>query len=156
MPVPRWKLLVGALTRFPANGLYPERAKRLISSAIGEREIRIRVKVDQTDPDIPGEILEGQQVNPPRDLGPDDLDWIHSKPQGAWETGPDTLQEKLEARYFDSWDWRPRRITKLELRMDDVSRILKQALERGLAADDEDSTSTLLRGDQGEKVRQSG
>jgi hypothetical protein len=101
MSVPDWEPLAESLTRALAEGWEQDQAKRQIRSWISDRDVGFRVKVDPTDPDIPGEIRHGQQVKPPPDLDPSDLDWTLSKPRGAWEIGPKRSEE-----IFDSLDWR--------------------------------------------------
>jgi hypothetical protein len=95
MSVPEWETLAESLTRAVATGWEQEQAKRQICSWITDRDVGFRVKVDRTDPDIPGEIRHGQQVKPPINLGPADLDWLLSKPHVAWEIGPKQIRGDL-------------------------------------------------------------
>jgi hypothetical protein len=130
MYVPEWEILADVLTRVLATGLEPERAKGQICSAIDDRKIGIRVKVDETDHDIPGKIRTGgKQVEPPLPLDPKDLDWVLSRPKDAWDTGPSQVES-----YLAGWEWHPRRITLLWLQTADVIDIFCSATGTGASA----------------------
>ena len=128
MYVPAWETLSDAVSRVVATGLDMESARKQICSAIADGAITIRVEVARTDRDIPGKLrLRGQgheQVKPPHRLSPQELDWKHSRPLGAWNTGPD----RLESYAVIGWGWRARNIKALEVRTDDVTEIFGLAL----------------------------
>jgi hypothetical protein len=118
--VPEWEILAHALGRVLAMGLDLEQAKQQICAAISDLAIPVRVEIDKAERDIPGMIRKGRwQVQPPPRLRPEDLDWVDSKPRGAWNTGPDGVENYAVVR----WGWRPRRIAMLELWTDAVIRI---------------------------------
>jgi hypothetical protein len=123
MSLPEWEILADALKRIRATGLETEYAKSQICSKIADGDVGYRVKVDVTDPDIPGEILYRPQIKAPPDLGPEDLDWNLSKPYGPWETGPGQVDSSL-----NTLEYPPRRIARLDLWTDHVVDIFCPAI----------------------------
>jgi hypothetical protein len=129
MYVSKWESLADALARFSAASLDASGAKKAIGAAIADREIAIRVQVDQTERDMKGRVLSDQQVRPPSLLLPEHLDWYHSKPLHAWFTG----LNGPESYAVMGQNWRARRIAVLELCTNDVTRIVAEA---AVAAED--------------------
>ena len=118
MYVSRWEALAASLLRAMNSSLNEQSAKIQICNAIADGAIAVRVQVDGSDPDIPGMILSGMEVDLPLRLQPANFDWDKSIPLFGVRTGPD------EGRGLDpSWKWTRRSIAVLELYTEDVIKI---------------------------------
>jgi hypothetical protein len=93
-----------------------------ICGALADRKIDIRVTIDRADPSYGGRTLAAGNVSVPLHLAPDLLDWTASRPRDPWQVGPD--QRNPAERYFSMAAWKPRAISLIELRAEDVESVL--------------------------------
>ena len=116
---PDWEPLADALQRIVATGVAEDEAKKDISLALGDQKIRVQVRIADTEAGMRGETRSAGIVVP-RDLAPDDFDWVHSRPLKPWLIGPASVAE----HYFSVSGTESRRIALIKLFRADVTKVL--------------------------------
>jgi hypothetical protein len=91
-----------------------EQAKVDICHAMADRKINVRVRAAGTD-----RVYSGGNVEVPRHLSPDDLDWTRSRPKAPWQIGP-----RLGEHYMWIGGWEHQSIDLIELSTADVTEVL--------------------------------
>ena len=83
----KWERLPAALNRVTGAGIAESDAKQDICNAIADREIQIQLallKHTTQNRTAFGDILVGEDLNIPRPLNPQDMDFENSRPLKAW------------------------------------------------------------------------
>jgi hypothetical protein len=112
--IPKWEPLAGALKRMMDSGVSEDQAKLDICLAVADRAVAVRVTVDDRYEDVLEKILEGDQVQVPRRLEPDQFEWADSRTRDRWDARPPTTGP------HGRWRW----IALVELLVEDVTRVL--------------------------------
>ena len=112
---PDWERLADALKRVAATADERE-AKVDLCNALGDRKIKVRVRVSEAEPSQGGEIFGVGNVGVPPHLSPDDFDWGLSRPLKPWWVGP-----KPGQHYY--WTGKELRLDFIELWRADVTTI---------------------------------
>jgi hypothetical protein len=116
---PDWETLADALQRVKSTGLTEDKAKRDVCLALSDQKIRVQIRIADTAAGMPGETRSAGVVIP-RDLTPDDFDWVLSRPLKPWSIGPASVAE----HYFWVSGTESRRIALIKLFRADVTKIL--------------------------------
>jgi hypothetical protein len=117
---PDWEALADALQRVKATGATEDEARRDVCLALSDQKIRVQVRIADTEAGMRGETRSGGVVVP-RDLTPDDFDWVLSRPLKPWLIGPASVAEN----YFSVSGTESRRIVLIKLFRADVTKILR-------------------------------
>jgi hypothetical protein len=118
--IPDFEPLADALKRvLAATNVKEEEAKHDICHAVADRKIAVRVRIAASDLSFRGRTFARGNVDVPRHLIPDDLDWVQSRPLQPWSIGPEPGQH-----YFWYGGWADRVIDLIELSTADVANIL--------------------------------
>jgi hypothetical protein len=123
MYVSEWEALGDALRRLTESDTTEEQAKTDLCGGIADRKIRIRVRIDPTDRQFGGRVIERPRVEAPEHLRPEDLDWDRSRPVSVWPTFVD------DHRAVHSLPPTPRVIDLIELNRSDTDRVLLGVME---------------------------
>jgi hypothetical protein len=120
-------LLNDALARARAHAIKEDAAKITICGALADQRIRLSGRVWQY-----GQRVLVDHIEAPRDLRPEDLDWVNSRPHDAWLAWWDPPEDKWKDT--PSWDIpKPEKLSfyvaRLELNTDDLEQALAIDLE---------------------------
>jgi hypothetical protein len=116
---PDWEALADVLQRVKSTGLTEDEARRDICFALSDQKIRVQVRIADTEAGMRGETRSAGIVAP-RDLAPDDFDWVLSHPLKPWLIGPASVVE----HYFSASGTESRRIALIKLFRADVTNVL--------------------------------
>jgi hypothetical protein len=116
---PDWESLPDALRRVMATGVTEDEAKADLCRAVADGKIAVRVRVATSDHGMRGQVFSDGNVGVPPHLGPNDLNWVLSRPLKPWSIGP-----KLVEHYSWSGGWQERPLDLIELWATDVVKIL--------------------------------
>jgi hypothetical protein len=112
--VAAWERLQKAMDRVMATGLTEDEAKSDLCQAISDRTIAIRLqpgKNTTTGMTTHGTVLNGDDVEIPARLSPNDIDWNNSRPLRPWAV----RRERLRGYWRIEW---------VEVLSSDVTRIV--------------------------------
>jgi hypothetical protein len=116
---PDWEALADVLQRVKSTGLTEDEARRDVCLALSDQKIRVQVRIADTEAGMRGETRSAGIVVP-RDLAPDDFDWVLSRPLKPWLIGPASVAE----HYFSVSGTESRRIALIKLFRADVTNVL--------------------------------
>jgi hypothetical protein len=115
---PLWESLSEALKRIVLSGIGKTTAKDQLARAIADAQVKVRILVDPSYPEVGGRWLDGKRLAVPEELSSKDLDWELSRPFEHWETGPGNVEQ-----YEGTWGWQARRVQRLQVSTSDVNMI---------------------------------
>ena len=117
---PEWETLADALQRVMATGVTEDKAKNHICLALADQKIRVQVTIADTEVSSKRGKTRTAGIGIPRDLAPDDFNWVHSRPLKPWLIGPATVAES----YFSVFGSESLRIASIKLFRADVTQVL--------------------------------